>query len=533
MSLSPSRLALLAWVPLLPLALPCPALAQDAAPLTAEQSASLDRAISLWTAGLSGTSKGAALPYTVAPEGDHYILTTPLPKQIGKTGITLSGADLVAHARPLDGGRWAFDNVHGFSPLTLVTPKGEDGKQLRLSLTLADQDGQAVIDPSLATTSSFDSKSGALAANVQIGDGSSSIHADHTTSHAGWQPAGSGRVNVSQTGDMQGLAYEIAGPKQAKATAHIRTVHTESHMTGFDPQRMAALVGLSLDVLRAIPELATGGTGHAKSPDVTKTGDAQPGPAATPGKAEPKAAAAPAKPQLTAAQRAALHKLLDDVRGLYTSTDDTMALVGIDVLAQGHHVTLDKATFSQAFAAPDGKVDAHMRMAFEGLTSPDIPPAIAQDFVPHRLVIAPRVSGLSVDAVFDALGRAIDDAQPKPDEMKTHAADMLAKSPVTAGLDELSFDIGPALFTASGSVKMAGPTAQDVTGSAVIEAHGLNALIKRANTDPLVKQAAPVLIFLKGIGDADQSGSVVWKVTYGEGKVLVNGTDLSQLVPHK
>lgn len=519
---SPRRLGLLA-LPLLPLALSCPqARAADAAPLTTEQSASLQKAIALWTAGLGGTSKAAPLPYTVTPEGDHYLVTMPLPKQIGTTGVALSGPDLVAHARPLDGGRWAFDDIKGFSPLTVVAPKRQGKGQLNVSFSAADQDAKAVIDPSLATTSSFDAKTGAVAMQLKADDLSGTLHMDTTTAHTGWQPAGSGRVNVSRTADAQGVAYEITPPKRAKTIVHIRTVHTESHMTGFDPARMADLVAVGIDVLRALPEASPG-----KSPagsDIKKIANEQPG--ASPAPAKP-------KPHLTDEQRAALHKLLDDVRGLYTSTDITAALVGIDVQAEGHHVTLDKATFSEAFAAPEGKVSAHMRIVLEGLASPDIPPNIAHDFVPHRLVIAPEVSGLSTDAVFSALGHAIDDSKPDQAEMKNRAGDMLAKGPVTAGFDELSFDIGPALFTASGSLKIAGPTEQDVTGAAVIQAHGLNALIKRANTDPLVKQAAPVLIFLKGIGDEDDSGNVVWKVTYGQGKMLVNGTDLSQLVPHK
>ena len=44
--------------------------------------------------------------------------------------------------------------------------------------------------------------------------------------------------------------------------------------------------------------------------------------------------------------------------------------------------------------------------------------------------------------------------------------------------------------------------------------------------------AAPVLIFLKGIAKQEGNESV-WSITYADKKVMVNDTDLSDLMPSK
>ncbi|MGH7041541.1 MAG: hypothetical protein ACREFY_05335, partial [Acetobacteraceae bacterium] len=66
----------------------------------------------------------------------------------------------------------------------------------------------------------------------------------------------------------------------------------------------------------------------------------------------------------------------------------------------------------------------------------------------------------------------------------------------------------------------------------LVTATGLDALIQQAGTDPMLKQAEPMLLMLKGLGTADGT-KTVWNVIYEGGKVLVNGHDLSGLMPKK
>ena len=59
---------------------------------------------------------------------------------------------------------------------------------------------------------------------------------------------------------------------------------------------------------------------------------------------------------------------------------------------------------------------------------------------------------------------------------------------------------------------------------------GLDELIKRSSTTPELKQAGPVLIMLKGLGKPDGK-QMVWKIAYDGGKMMVNGNDLSGMIP--
>jgi hypothetical protein len=69
-----------------------------------------------------------------------------------------------------------------------------------------------------------------------------------------------------------------------------------------------------------------------------------------------------------------------------------------------------------------------------------------------------------------------------------------------------------------------------MTGSAVIRLTGYDALLQQASALPLAQSAVPVLIFLKGIGKP-QGDAIEWDISYARKKMLVNGTDLSALIP--
>ncbi len=555
------RTRLLTFVlPILPLfAVSGVARADDAAPLTPDQTASLSQAMSLLTSGLAVARNGDPVPYSVVPQGDHYQLTMPLPHAIGNTGVTLEGGDMTASIRPLEGHLWVFDDVRGFSPVTIATPPVKDGKAVRIAMETKENSGHFVVDPSLTSASSFDATAGGLAVSMAMPDVSAKMSADTTTSHVVWEPAGSGRVDQAQSVTLQNLTYDITGKQAVSITA--RALHLDGHVRGFAPDNVAKITGMAMDLLKALPampaleETSTSGQQDQPPPAPPPAADNAPGTptppssAATeeqpaqaadvtpPGQDQPAAEKAGAetdagKNTLTPEQRRALHTVLDAVRGMLSGFDEAMTMDDLAFSADGHTVHLQKVAFSEAVAAPDGKADLRMRMAFEGLASPDIPPGIARDYVPHKLVIAPHVSGVPAQAIFDLIERAVDNDKPKPEEMQALAATMLAKGPVAISIDELAMDLGPAALAATGSLQVAGTTPSDLSGVADIEVKGLNALIKRSATDPILKQAGPVLIFLKGIGDEDDHGKVTWKIVYGDNKVTVNGTDMSQIIPH-
>jgi hypothetical protein len=544
-------------LPLFPaIALPGIVRADEAAALTPDQAASLSQAMSYITNGFAVARNGEPTPYRVVPEGDHYHLTLPLPHTLGKSGVTLQATDVTASIRPLSGSRWTFDDVRGFVPMTLTTPPVKDGKTVRVAMNTKEQSGHFVVDPSLATTSTFDATSSGLVLVMDTPEASATLHADTAASHAAWSPVGNGRIDEARTVTLQNVSYDITGKQPAKIT--VRAVHFDGHVRGFAPDNMAKLTAMVLDLLNTMPPMPAlenaSGSGQqdqepAAPPPAADNAPGTPTPPAAaaekpaqaadvtpPGQDQPDAekanATADGKNQLTAKQRQSLHIVLDAVRGLISGFDETVSLDDLGFAADGHMVHLHKVAFSEAAAAPDGKADLRMRLALEGLTSPDIPPNIAHDYLPHRLVIAPHISGVPAQALFDFLSHAIDEDKPKPEEMQAMGAAMLSKGPVAIGLDELAVDLGPATLAATGSLQVAGTKPSDLSGVADIEVKGLNALIKRSGSDPLLKKAVPVLIFLKGIGDEDDHGKVTWKIAYADNKVSVNGTDMSQLIPH-
>ena len=107
---------------------------------------------------------------------------------------------------------------------------------------------------------------------------------------------------------------------------------------------------------------------------------------------------------------------------------------------------------------------------------------------------------------------------------------LLADHPVELAIEDLLIDLGPLRLKGQGSLIVSSP--QEAGGEAELRATGLDALIRRANAVPELKMAAPVLIFLKGIAKQEGNESV-WSITYADKKVMVNDTDLSDLMPSK
>jgi len=110
----------------------------------------------------------------------------------------------------------------------------------------------------------------------------------------------------------------------------------------------------------------------------------------------------------------------------------------------------------------------------------------------------------------------------------TQATALLHTAPVTVGLDDVEIDLGPARLRGGGELRIA--AADEMSGEADITITGLDALIRQAAAIPQMKQALPVLIMLKGLGRQD-GNATRWKITYSGKKVMVNGNDLSALLP--
>jgi len=141
--------------------------------------------------------------------------------------------------------------------------------------------------------------------------------------------------------------------------------------------------------------------------------------------------------------------------------------------------------------------------------------------------MTPVVRGVAKEALVAYLRRAI---ETDGADMEEESMQLLQRNPVVLGLDDVLIDLGPMRLKGAGGVNVA--SVDDVNGEAELRATGLDALIRRVNTVPEMKMAAPVLIFLKGIGRQEGS-ETIWKITYSDRKMMVNDTDMSDLMPFK
>lgn len=505
----------LAVVLVLALAAPC-ARADVPPPLTEEQSTSLGRSLRLWTAGLVGDRSA----FTATPAEGGYDLAIPVAGPLGSSHIVVEGGPITAKASPAADGTWHFDAIALPSPLRISGPGMKDASAAdnkpdepgtdnpdtdnpgatkpdpaptpwHVTQTFAGQSGTAVVNPTLGGPSSAEYERTGAVMRIEDSKTPLSLTTAKSATHIEWMPASAGRVDAGSVTRMEDIAAGSGQPDDSNGvTIHTVTITTQS--ADADPDRTSELVRQALAFASSL------------SPNNRD-------------------------PNLTPAQRAALHDLVKLTHGLARSMTQSTSVEGIVVTSGHRQFSLDRLSLKQATAAPDGKLDTRLRLELSGLHLPPLLPGAAGDLVPRHLVIAPFVTGTPVEDVYAILDQTIDEMQ----DVKALAGQAqagLMKAPVTTGIDELAFDLGPASVSGKGQMTTSGPGAVDATG--VVEATGVDALIRKASSDPLLKRAAPVLIFLKGIGE--QNGDrVVWKLAYAGGKFTVNGADMSALMPHK
>ena len=225
-----------------------------------------------------------------------------------------------------------------------------------------------------------------------------------------------------------------------------------------------------------------------------------------------------------------MRALVVSVGQMLGSLDGEQTIDGIKVQSAMFTGSAKKFMIGFGFGAPKGVSDVHLKLAIDGLDSPMVPPGVYHDYLPRHIAIAPRVSGIAKEDLQRVLTELVDSAgQPGPDpDFMAIGMELLAKGPLVLSLDEVALDVGQAALTGGGQVEVTSPT--EISGEGEFRMTGLDELIKRSSTTPELKQAGPVLIMLKGLGKPDGK-QMVWKIAYDGGKMMVNGNDLSGMIP--
>lgn len=495
MSIAPwLRAAVLAAPMAIALLGPLPAAAQAPDLPSAEGARAIGEAVREWLGRqLAGIVDVAALPLRVVAEGESYRLEVPLGGSYADGNVVIAEAAAAVTVKPLEAGRWAI--LGGALPVRLEVDlkNTSGGAPGRMVLALETQETTGTLDPTLASRSDFVTTVTGYTTEMTTATGVQSSRIAKLTGRSEWLPSGPGRVTVQGDSVLEGYATTSALPGGTQAKVTIDRLGGATRIENFN------MAGFS-ELLRTAFALGT---------------------AAKAGRVEGSAPKS-ASPE----EKATALKLIGQFVGMLDAIETDYSYDNIKVdggaLFSG---SLRRFGMGVSLGAPDGRADARVKLSLEGLESPMIPPGPWMEFIPHKLTLTPRAGGVPKEALLALLRRAV---ETEGKGMDGEAMALIAAYPVTLAIEDLLVDLGPLRLKGEGSLEV--PNLADAAGEAELRATGLDALIRRANAIPELKMAAPVLIFLKGIGK--QVGSeVVWNITYEGGRVTVNDTDLSDLMP--
>ncbi len=487
------------------------------ADVTTDQARNLEGQLRDWLSGLFKPAvKIGDRPVRVTAEGDHFRLEMPIPP-LGAAGMSVPGP-VTMSARPLPDGRWALDDLRVPLPLRYTAPARltRPGQQLdSLDATVGSQDFHGVFDFTFAQPSSYDQHFTDLhTATVQSimtpaakpppprpgTPDKPQATAPHTVTirsttdtarlsgHSLWQPVGGGRVDMTAESTFDRIRGQLSPSDSRPTTYTAEHGDFAAHLRNVAPDTVATMV-------RAISALVPSFAANQDHP--------------------------------TPEQRALLRQLVYALRDASSGFDVVQTAENVHVDTAGQSVTFKRFINGVEGAAPGGRLRLATRLVVDGLDSPAIPEGVYRDYLPRHIALKPRVSGVPSEDVVKLLLKAIDTDSKDMPGLAGDAMALLSAGPLEVAIDELAIDLGAASLTGTGAIDIASPT--DITGKADLTAHGLDALIRRANTTPQLKQIAPALLLVKGLGQ--QNGDeTVWHITYIQGTVMVNDTDLSAML---
>jgi len=467
------------------LLLPCAARADAIGP---EQADALQHQLKDWIGTIVGPAVNLPeLPLHISAAGDSYRLEWPLAADQADAKITAS-------LHPLDGGRWAIDNLAlpADASFSIAMPDAVNGAEpTKVSLRVGSQDSHAVIDPAFAAASTL-----ALQLNdLAIVSDSAKQHQEQKIGHyavsGSLTPAANGRLDLDLQGSMQNWAS--AGHTEGGATVLFAAdaLRATARIDGVNRDSTAALIAAAVGLVTTLPA------------DVAVKGkDAE----------------------LSDAARAQLRKLIEATSDLASALHLTEEVDGLKVdIAGTGGVSLKHAALGVGGESKDGRLHAWLDVGVDGIATPTLPPEMAA-YLPQHVALRPSISGITTA---DLRAIALDAASDrKDDRIARDMAAIYAHGGLGVGLDELAFDVGPAKLAGTAQLTATAPNA--FSGEAHVTCKGLDQLIDQVREKPEMQQALPILIMLRGLARTE-GDHLVWDVAVHDGSFTVNGTDLSQL----
>lgn len=457
-----------------------PARAADA---TAEQAARLEQSISAWLADTLGPGiKLPELPVQVQPAGDAYRLVVPFGS---------ANPPLTAMLREAENGTWALRDLKVPSPsrfsFDLPDPSGAPGAMLRTDYVLnwGEQDTSVLFDPSYRTASTLTWSSRASEMRATSGGQQSTTRIARSAGQSELRPEGDGRVDVITDSTAEGYSAASPLPDGQLLQIDAERMQTKGVINGVSRERAPRL-------LRAAVGLV-GGT----------------------------LAAGPAGASTAVPTSAELRALFEPMQDLASALRTEQVLQGLRVRVGKFGGGAERARLVFDAATPGGILALSTDILAEGIRAPDLPLSRAQrELVPRRVALRTVMSGVAAaDLVRFMLDASETGEPPQADDI----AQLLSRGGLTLGLEGFELDLGVASFTAN--AQMSVPPSMAVSGGGQVAATGFEALLDRIKRMPEFKGALPVIAFAKGIA-RPVGKQLVWNITYGDGRVLVNDVDL-------
>ena len=493
--------------------LACTPAASRAADVTPAQAEALEGQLRAYFSTLAGPDVPVKRsPIRVIPEGDHFSLSLPLE---GGTSSGPTAPAVLGEARPIDGGRWALDHLHITSPATFTTntrvPATEGQKApgataqpsrpgtpaakpaatttipVTYTLTYAEQDGTGTWDPAYATPSVLNSSSRGFRLEASGPGIQQTTTLDRSAGTITLRPAGGDRVDFVMDATGDGYALTSRSPAAPGIDAKAGKVRVTGEMTGVSRDRASVFIPALIRV---------GNARKAGQPAATKTG----------------------------ADKAAIEALIQAMQGLASAMTLTETIDALQVHAGGFD-----GTFAQVRVGVDGSADAgfltgRMDLALDGLALAGMPLGPVQDLLPQRIALRPVVSHVATKEFLQLLRAQMEDPSGGPGQ--PDMATLFSQGGVKAGLESFSFDVGGATFAGTASADILG--AGQASGAGQVTAAGWDVLFTRIQNTPELAQGIPAMVFAKGIAKT-VGDRLVWDITFRDNKLLVNGTDLSQM----
>ncbi|MDT7950492.1 MAG: hypothetical protein RQ966_03210 [Acetobacteraceae bacterium] len=455
---------------------------------TPERAAAIQQQIQDWLQSAVGTAAAPSRsPVHVTASGDHYDLSVAWgsPESPPVTGkLTEAG-----------NGQWAVDDVRIPSPSVIKLelppgkPKGSPPERITSTVTAGEQNQRLLYDPTFAAPSTWTAKF----ANLDVATTGPNLnqlsHIDNFVSASTMTPAGDDRVNVTTSATLDGYHLKMSDGHAAQPTlVNIGAGSLVSNAFGLSRNRGFELVRMVSDLAARAQPTAGGAASPPPKPD----------------------------PETTKA-------LVTSLTALLTGMSLEEKVSDLSVTSQG--LTGSLKVFSLRFAskANAGRLESQFLLSAEGLSLPDLGLGDTAKLIPTKITIGPSFSGASTEAIVRLAQEYAAGRDPNDRDLDA----LFSKGPITVGLDDLQIDVAGSSIGGHLSVEASSPNT--FIGSGRLTATNIDSLQRALASDPQTAQAAPFLIFLKGVSRPDQD-RLVWDLSYRDGHFLVNDQDMMALL---